>query len=426
MARKHNPRIRKAENLIKVWGGEQIIARSRFLPQVGLLYNAGFEKRTWAREDYSSYLEIRQRVLEFGKTSPAETERLRQEWNALFEYEDAASAVFSEVRRSYFSLRLVQMQLVQHDSLLQIYDAKVERAQERLRLGAGLRTAVVTAKLDQLEALERINTLRFDELTRRAALKKAMGMESDTSFFFLSDRLPPLAISMDSVVARALESNTRIAWSEAEAYLAQKSLREVGWEFTPDLQLSGGIRRGDQALEARVSTDRPDSRHQWAADIVGTRRLQEPQGGLSDSNFLTRPFFSSEDENLEYTARLQMRFPLFEGLKTVGSYRRESARYAAARDEVLRQSQETELAALRAMQAYQLSLRQLEVQEQRLALERERFALNQTLYEMGKLSEEGLEQFRERQFRAQDSYFAQQFRVLETEEDLRFLIRLFQ
>jgi hypothetical protein len=73
-----------------------------------------------------------------------------------------------------------------------------------------------------------------------------------------------------------------------------------------------------------------------------------------------------------------------------------------------------------------MSAAHLEIQKERVAIARERYSLAETQHELGRMSDEGLDAFRERLFDAQDAHFGQQFTVLAREEDLRALIRLLE
>jgi outer membrane protein TolC len=136
--------------------------------------------------------------------------------------------------------------------------------------------------------------------------------------------------------------------------------------------------------------------------------------------------FPRQDSTLRYTLKVMVRFPLFKGLKRRGTRIEAGAHYERARREAIARTHETEKRTRIAYARYETSRGILEVWRERVAIDRERYSLAVTQHELGRMSDEGLDAFRERLFRSQDAYFAKQFDVLEKEEELRRLTRMLE
>jgi len=75
-----------------------------------------------------------------------------------------------------------------------------------------------------------------------------------------------------------------------------------------------------------------------------------------------------------------------------------------------------------------LTEQQFEVQlaQENVAIEKERFAIQEQLRDVGRIDDDALERFRENFFRAQDDLFRQQETLIQRQEDLREAIRIYR
>lgn len=424
LAREHNARLREALEAVVATRGEKIMITSRLLPQVGVAWGYGesAQRDTGATGLSTAYtddslldIELRQRLAEFGKTRDSEFERIRRRRRSLYGYEDEVVSAFSNIRRSYFTLKIIEQQLAQHDSLLAYYARQHARARERLEKGIALKTMLLTARLNRLEEEERILRLRSRRHKQLARLKELLGLAGIPGEASLVTTMDSITLTEDSCVALSLERSTEVADAEMETEIAHKKLRQWLWEFAPDVALAAGVHRSDRSAEIEVNQPN-HSKRQWAVDMVTSKSFQQSQD----------VFFTARDSLLRYTAMVKLQFPIFKGLRRMGTRVKTQAEYEQARAVVVARTRSTETATRGAYYDYQLSTEQLAIEKKRVEIARERYELAQTLHELGRISEDGFDGFRERLFWAQDAFFEQQFDVLAKQEDLRALLREFE
>ncbi len=435
LAREHNAEFHATIQNIEETRGDDIVARSRLLPHLSALYRGGWradnaapgvsDELAHARgQDFS--LELRQRLIEFGKTTPGELDRLRAKQDALYRHENKTVGMISAIRRTYFALRIIQDQLHQHDTLLAAYTAQLENARERLDKGVTLKTAVLAARLNRLEEQERILGLREKRRLRIAEMSELLGVSALADSFTLTDTMTMVSISEDSCVALALHRSTEVSDAEHEAALSKRQLHEWGWEFAPNVSFSAGVQRESHELGFEMGGGAGDgAARQWALDLVGAERLITPEDTMLDAERLHgSALFPVRDSSWRYTLKVMVRFPIFSGLERRGTRVAAAARYEYARKRAIAATREAEKKTRQAFARYRLSRDILAVRRERVEIDRERYTLALVQHDLGRMSDEGLDSFRERLFRSQDSYFAQQFQVLESMEDLRALIRI--
>jgi outer membrane protein TolC len=427
LARDNNATLKRAVAAVQETRYEAIIARSRLLPQVSLLFAGaaqgvvdtviGNEEKLARTTDQSLDLQVRQRVLEFGPTKEQELNRIRDRDRSLYGKEDELVRVLSGVRSVYFSLQIMDEQLGKHDSLIAMYKEKLAKAQERLTNGVGVKSAVLTADLNRLEEKQRIlqlNTRRRQSLVR---LKELLGVAAIKETVTFPSEIKHLSLSEDSCVALGMANNTDVALARLETELARRRLYETGWQFAPEMSLSAGAGTGHVSAQMELSTNRDDSQHKWNLDAVGAKAVTEPDGNLVSID---------NDPKLRYTARLTLEFPIFQGMRRAGEVGQALAQYTQARETLIAKTRELERRLRESYYNHQLSMEQLSIEGERVVIARERYALAEAQYELARITEDGYDSFREQLFGAQDRFFAQQFSAMDAEEELRALVRVLE
>jgi outer membrane protein TolC len=429
LAKDNNASLRSALAAVQVTKGENLVVLSRLLPHLNLLYEGAWQDSAGATNDLHDKglsLQLSQRVAEFGPTSESEYARLRGRRATLLANENTIVGVSSFIRTTYFTLRIIQDQLGQHDSLYGIYAVKLEQTESRLQQGVGHKFEAFAARLNCLDERERILDLRQKQHAQMARLKELLGFVRAPDSVRLTTTAVGLSLPIDSCIAFAMRNNTEVAEAQDEARLVKRHMLETGWELAPDLSISAGWQKDKTGAGLQLSNSRPDAAHRWALDVVGTQRLVTP---VNDPP-LGQPFSPSlsayTDTALRYTAMITVEFPLLQGGKRVGQGIEEIARYEQARNDLIAKTRELERSILETYYGYQTILDQLKIQQERVAIDRERYSLAETMKEMGKLTEGEMDDFRSRVFSSQDAFFALQFRVLDAEENLRAQIRQFE
>lgn len=429
-AGRNNPAIARAAHRIEQTRGERISTRSRLLPHVNLF--SAFEKTAPrdslddvdGTEEGTMDIALRQTLLEFGPRTEEEYARLKRQRNALYGSEETIVRVYSAIRETYFSLMITREQLVQHDSLLALYTDKLQQTRGRLQQGVGLKSAVLTARLNRLEERDRILGLTTDAHVLRARLEELTGVVLPEEFPDYIERYEELALPEDSCVERAMQRSTAVADAKADAddYLAR--VREQLWSFAPEMRLAAGIENKGARAGVALEGNHPDGVRQWRLGAEGAYELVQSDSVIGYPGLEPSPF-DLDDPTIRYTAHLAVQLPLFKGLRRHGERIRVKARYEEARSEVIAKVRELEKEVRTAYRELELSRAKRDIQRERVAIANERYSLAETQHELGKMDDDGLDSFREQLFTAQDRYFSMQFQVLEAEEKLRALIRDF-
>jgi len=182
-------------------------------------------------------------------------------------------------------------------------------------------------------------------------------------------------------------------------------LREIGWEYAPDITLDAGLEDGRR--RAGVSVDRAGDT--WGVNMETGLSLseQDPPGTSDDAT---------------WSARVEARIPIFEGGARLGREALERARLRRL------QAQLRDLRAgveLQVRQAYQSMLEEQEklgLQEQRVVIERRRLDISQLLRDEGQGNETQLETVRNQFFSAQNNLFRNQETYIARQAQLRRLM----
>jgi hypothetical protein len=280
----------------------------------------------------------------------------------------------------------------------------------------GLRTAVLTARLNWLDERERILRLGSNRRATLAQLKMVLGVAGIPDNLVLveppTDSLP----DQDSCVARALDCNTEILNRKGELLQAGRDLGQTGWEFVlDDITFSAGMAKGGRSAGLELGPGAPGERA-WVLDAVGTRKLSDNDGDL----------FPSRDTSLKFALNLEVGIPIFRGAGRHGAVIEMGARYSEARAMLIAKTREVEKRTRETYYAWQMSRDLLVIQTERVAIARESYSLAETQRELGRTTDEGLEAFRKDLFGAQDAFFGLQFEVESKEEDLRAMVRLLE
>jgi hypothetical protein len=110
-AKENNAALKASLSRLEETRGEEIVSRSRLLPQLGAIYRGGIRADAGSgagsdevrvADDQALDLELRQRLVELGKRSPEEFARLRRRRKALYESENKTVETLSAIRKTYF------------------------------------------------------------------------------------------------------------------------------------------------------------------------------------------------------------------------------------------------------------------------------------------------------------------------------------
>ena len=416
--------------LQQVQVGDRIITRSRLFPQLDLIVNRTERDNETTGVDFNdtqTSLRLSQRILEFGKDSPAEVSLRASERSALYNLESTVRSVLSQVRQDFYDILLRKQQIETRMQLLREFRRDWERKKERFKVrGADAwrepeitPSAVLQAEANVMNALGSINSLLREQARSTIALLQVMG-EPIGQNIEIEGAQDETIFDVEEAVRIAFENSIEIARLEEELEEQTRVVRQLLWEFAPDVNLQTGISRRGEDASLNVS----NSNDTWAVDVAGERFMHlydEPETDVRNEMFKRE-----DDEN--FFLDLEVRVPILEGFARVGRVKRERSRLRQAEARLQRAR---ELAELGVRQSYESLLdiaMDVQLQSHQRDISRHLFDIQGELRDKlpAIASEQEYETFRNRFFSDQSRFFSVQSSFIRAREKLRESMGFFE
>jgi len=424
-----NNEIKRAREAIIGVGGSKIIANSRFLPAIDLITQyeraSDFEADATA-EAYSFGARITQRILEYGKDNPIDVTLRAEQRDALFSYENQVARVFSLVRRAFLLIKLKEQQVATRQQLLGEFEKQYEVKQQRLAAGnLSVKIEVLTARLNVLNERTRINTLGREKFNRTTELLRLVGLPVGADrvrFVGATDNFGLGEFDLDPMVRLALAQSSDVALAEALVAEGERSLGQIRYEYWPDLRFTSGYQDRNGSAGATISNQNDT----WGLDVTGQPRLpnSRDESGRGIGLFGDEVSLGSPDPG--WFAGLQLRIPIADGKIRKGERIEAKALLNSFKAAL---ADEKDLVELAVRQSYKVLAEQnfrVELAQENVNIEKERFQIQEELRNVGKITDDQLETFRRTFFAAQDDLFNEQEDLIGRQEDLRLAIRYFK
>lgn len=423
-----NNQIKQVREGILGLGGSQLIAGSRFLPSVSIVTQLeGERNQTLDESDSLATIGavIKQRLLEYGKDHPLDVSLRREQRDALFAYENTVAVTFSNVRRAFYTVLLKQAQIETRQALLFQFQQQHDRKQKRMDAGnLSVKIEVLTARLNVLNEQTRINRLQRELFNRKMNLLHLIGypVGADTvTFQGLPDPFALEIFDTDAMIALALAQSTQVSLAELLVTEQARVLDQLKYEYFPDLRMLAGYQNADTRLGLALRNQNDT----WGLDAMGQAGLSESRRDMDGLGYFSRETtLDGPDEG--WFAGVQARLPVFEG-RTREGRRIQNKTYLLRLRAALADSKE--IIELHVRSAYRLLVEQqfqVQLAQENVAIEKERFAIQEQLRDVGRIDDDALERFRVNFFQAQDVLFQQQEILIERQEDLREAIRIYR
>jgi len=419
-----NNQIEQARQDILAVGGSKLITNSRFLPAIEIINQYERFRDLDAENDNSHALTatIRQRLLEYGKDNPLDVSLRAEQRDSLINYENQVAGVLSQVRKGFFFIILKEEQIVIRQKLLDGFEKQYERKQQRVKAGnLSVKMEVLTAKLNVLNEQTRINTLKRQKLNRKIDMLRLIGLPVGAMAVEFEGRMDKFALDdfdMDGMILLALAQSSEVALAEAVLAEQQRVVDQLRYEYMPDLRFSGGY----QDEKGKIGADLINQNDNWSLD--GMAQAKDSHDRQSLGLFGQEMSLNGPDRG--WFAGIQIRIPVFEGRAREGSRIKENAQYHRLKAVLDDERDKIELAVRQSYQFLVEQKFQVELAQENVNIERERFSIKEKLRDVGKITDDELETFRRSFFEAQDSLFRQQETLLEFQQDLRTAIRFFK
>ena len=403
----HNRELIGARKRIEEVESDAVVVRSRLMPRVSL--TAGYdalraEGDATTRDQLASELLLQQRLFEFGPDAASEIQLRADLRKAVFDYQDKVYEVSARVWELYHLILLKDQQIALRVASRQNFEATFARQQARFEKRLASEEQKLQAELNVLEEELSINRIRREQLRDKMELLRLIGRPIGLDLR-LGGELEPFAVDQDEAVGRALVHDVEIGVTEQLLDEQRRVLREIGWEYAPDLSADAGV---GGRRRAGLSVGRAGGT--WGVGVETGHSLDEAD--------------PPEDEGeATWSARVQARIPIFEGGARLGREGLERARLQGLQVQLrdLRASVE-----LGVRQAYQSMLEAEEtqrLQEKSVVIARRRLEIKQQVQEKGgQVDEAVLENFRQQFFTAQEVLFQNQETYISRQAELRRLM----
>ena len=403
-----NRELIRARQRIEEVRSDAVVVRSRLMPQVSL--TAGYdalraegEGRTL--DQLASELLLRQRLFEFGPDAASEIQLRADLRKALFDYQDKVYEVSARVWELYHLILLKDQQIALRVASRENFEVTFARQQARFEKRLASEEQKLQAELNVLEEELSINLIRREQLRDKMELLRLIGRPIGLDLRLGGD-LASFAADQDEAVRRALAHDVQIGLTEQLLDEQRRVVREIGWEYAPDLSADAGV--ADGRRRAGLSVGREGGT--WGVGVETGLTLDEGD----------RP---EEVAEATWSARVQARIPIFEGGARLG---REGLERARLRGLQVQLRDLRAAAELGVRQAYQSMLEAEEtqrLQEKSVVIARRRLEIKQQVQEKGgQVDEAVLENFRQQFFTAQEVLFQNQETYISRQAELRRLM----
>jgi len=464
-AREFSEEIQAKRAAICAVKGEEVVARSRFLPHLiyGLDYEAvrlkrekeeeeeeeemglGFwltpiptagptpvatvippsspeeddeehDEGSWTRST-DQVLLLTQTLLEFGKDNETDVVLRESERQVLFDYEDTVGRTLSDVRRTVFTILLRKEQSAERRKLLHEFRSRHEQMRKLEETRRVLEVDVLTARLNVLNEEARINSLNKEILRQRIELSRLLGLPMGMTDFDVRGDTEVFDMDLDEAVRTSVRRSTSIAEARAAVWEQERVLRQLAWEYAPDLHLQGGWR--DKTATAGLGlTSENDT---YGLSMFGEKQIDgQPDRGFSTENSV----LGEEEQGWFVGAFLEL--DVFDGFERRGNRLKEEALLAEARHNLNFEIYAVETEVRKGYQTVLERRKELEILRETVDISWERLRVQRRLKELGKVTDNELETFRRQFFQDQDSFFLQQINLISAQEDLRSQMRYFE
>jgi outer membrane protein TolC len=410
--------------------GDRIITRSRLFPQLELIVNRTETDSETTGDDFNdtqTSLSLRQRILEFGKDSPAEVSLRASQRSALYNLESTVRSVLSQIRQGFYDILLREQQIQTRMELLRRFREDWEKKKQRFKLREGWRepdiepSAVLQAEANVMNELGSINSLLRQQARSKIALLQVMGEPIGQSIE-IEGKQDETIFDVEQAVQIALENSIEVARLEEEVEEQERVVRQLIWEFAPEVNLQTGVSRRGEDASLNVS----NSNDTWAVDVAGERFVHlydEPDMPGTTRN---ERFELNDDE--DFFLDLDVRVPILEGFARVGRVKRERSRLRQAEARLQRAR---EIAELNVRQRYESLLdvaMNVQLQAHERDISRHLFDIQSELRDKlpTAADEDTYETFRNRFFRDQSSFFSVQSSFIGARENLREAMGFFE
>ena len=280
-----------------------------------------------------------------------------------------------------------------------------------------LEVDVLTSKLNVLTEDARINGLEKELVRLKLDLMQLIGLPIGDVRFAVAGEQDRFDLPLKDSAQIAHRRSTGIAQARAEVFEQDRIVRQIVWEYFPSLQFQGGYRRDFVSVGATVF----DTNRTYKAGPFAEHNIDR----WGRNSFASDPSWI-RTADIDWYWGIELSLPIFSGLERTGRFRRERAVLEQKRHLLCEAVSMTELEVRKAYETVRENVRIVEILVETVRISKERLRVQERLKDLGRISDNELETFRQRFFDDQDTLFAGQEQLIEAQERLRFAMRYFE
>lgn len=416
LARAHNETLLSARQRVEEIDYDRWVVRSRFFPQVDLetRYNMP-DLRHIDSEAFrdEAILHARQRVLEFGADVPEEVAYRSRMRSARLDYERQTRRVLSQVRRNFYLTIVKGQQIENRREVLDNVREKLRRIRVKYERGVAKEFDLLTAQLDSLEQEAQISVLLGQKARLTFDLLRLMGrgMVQDVT---LVGEVEDFEMRLEDAVAMALSRDVEIERLGEEVAETSRAFHETRLDYLPDIGIKVGMESGDKVLGFDLTRSQRTWRLDASSDVLLLRTGDLPL----DSRFITR------DTNK--FALLHFSMPILSGFSRYGQTGAARARLYQVQASFRDRREQVERDVRQHYQTLQDRILQREINTRRLQMDSRRLEIQERLRDLGQVTDNQVETFRDLFFAGQERLFQSQDGYINALENLREVMGYFE
>ena len=414
----HNDSLQASRAALIAEAGEASIKRSRFLPQLAYTFDSErvHEDGIGSMGSQDSFLRLGQTIAEFGRDSDVDVTLRASARAALFAFEDAVASTLSEARKRFFTILLRRQQIDERRKLLAEFRDRYEKMHQLEEARRVLEVDVLTARLNVLNEEARINSLERELLRQKYDLLNLMGFPVGMTEAELAGEIEDFGVPQDEAVRIGLRRSTSIAQMRADVAEQARVAREVKMRYGADLTARAGVKSDTTAAGLALS----DSDGLYSLSAFAEQHLQDEVDAWNTSDT------TLDAQEPGWSADVRLTIPIFDGLARRGEYLKQRARLAQAIYSLRESIASVEVDIRKAFHTVLERRKDLEILAETVRISKERLRVQERYKELGRITDNELETFRNRFFSDQDTYFSKQISLMEAQEYLRYAMRFFE
>ena len=409
MALANNEEVLKAQQVLMEAEGALTAARSDQYLQMNFTswYDRAKDDGKFEAKDYNGTLRAEQLLVRFGEL-PARLDEAQERYRkAELAVQTAKIDVVNLTRQTFYNIILIQDEMKEREVLRDEIEKKRLRTEERVQKKLAVETELLDVELELAQQELRINELKRDLRVRKTELLQIIGADEEAEIK-VSGELPDEEFVMEDCIRTAMTNRVELEELRGQIERQERIVREVLWEFLPELRSSYRYKDTSIVLEQEDKT--------WDTSILYEKPIWEKEGGKTP-------------ERDKWELSFGLSFPIFDGFRVKGVMQEEKARLEGLKIKLLQNEKQIRLEVRDAYREVANEKENMDIKSKIVILRRKTLERMEAIMETPVISQkyphlagitfDDVMRAREDYTDAQRDYFAQKRNYMMAREDLR-------